>query len=209
MMKPIHQYLTIKFDMPMRKTKSGLIFLGKPIKSTLGTITSISDEIEDLKVGGKVMVNRASETYNNQALVRKDEEPIPYLCRYEDLLGGIKTDGSFYPLGHNVVVKQPDAKGKTDSGILIPKHDHRSRRQSAGSIEAVGKDCEYVETGEYVALGQYAGIYFEDTDGIEKIVVSENEILGTLTEKADIDVKHSQQHLDTESFDQSLHRATQ
>lgn len=205
-MKPIGNYLTVKFDRPKFKTKSGLVYLGTPQKSNLGEIVTISGNIKDLKVGDKVMINKASEPFFKQALVRQDEEPLPYLCDYYDVMGKLG-DSGLVPLRNNTVVLQPPTEEKVGH-ILIPKHNDRSRRQSAGTIKKIGAGCEYVTKGLYVVLGQYSGIYFEDTDGIEKVLVSENEILAVLSEKINIDVKYSQQHLDTEGFDQSLHRIT-
>lgn len=89
------------------------------------------------------------------------------------------------PLGDRVVIKPLDAESKTKSGIIIP--DTAKEKSHRGEIIATGEG-KYddgklvpmvVKIGDKVLYKEYSGDDFK-LDGMEVIIVKEEDILGIL-----------------------------
>ena len=93
------------------------------------------------------------------------------------------------PLGDKILIKRADAKQKTDSGIFLP--ESAKDKPKEGKIMAVGDGLLNKETGEYmpftvkkgdrVIFTSYAGTEIK-IDGDELLIMSEDDILGVMTD---------------------------
>jgi chaperonin GroES len=90
------------------------------------------------------------------------------------------------PLGDRILVRRVEEAEKTRGGIIIP--DSAKERPLEGKVIAVGTG-KRLEDGQLVALdvkagdrilfGKYAGTEIK-VDGVEHIIVREDEILGVI-----------------------------
>lgn len=197
--------LIIKFDPPEYKNNAG-IWYGKPIKSNLAVVQNVGPWIKDIKEGDHIMLNISSMAFLNQAIVQEGEEPLPYSCEYTDIFGILpKGGGNLMPLRNNSVVIEDANKEVTDAGILIPHANHRSFRKKTGRVSSTGLEVESITIGDHVMMTKYGGTYFRDTDDIEKVLITENEVLAViLDDKLNIDVGDTKQYLDTSGVDRAL-----
>jgi chaperonin GroES len=94
----------------------------------------------------------------------------------------------FRPLHDRVVVKRIDAEEKTAGGIIIP--DTAKEKPSQGEIVAVGPGGRDesgkltpmdLKVGDTVLFGKWSGSDVK-MDGIEYLIMKENDILGVLEE---------------------------
>jgi chaperonin GroES len=92
----------------------------------------------------------------------------------------------FRPLYDRVVVKRIDEKETTRSGIVIP--DSAQEKPQQGEVMAIGKGKRLddgkmvdldVKVGDRVLFGKYSGNEIK-LDGIEYIVMREDDVLGIL-----------------------------
>ena len=93
------------------------------------------------------------------------------------------------PLGDKILIKRADAKQKTDSGIFLP--ESAKDKPKEGKIMALGNGLLNKETGEYmpftvkkgdrVIFTSYAGTEIK-IDGDELLIMSEDDILGVMTD---------------------------
>ncbi len=90
------------------------------------------------------------------------------------------------PLGQRVLVKRIiDAEEKTEGGIIIPDA-HKEKPQEAEVIAlGIGKDEDgedvtfTVKKGDRVLISKYGGTEVK-LNGVEHVIVNENDILGIL-----------------------------
>ena len=92
----------------------------------------------------------------------------------------------FRPLYDRVVVKRIDEKETTRSGIVIP--DSAQEKPQQGEVMAIGKGKRLddgkmvdldVKVGDRVLFGKYSGNEIK-LDGIEYIIMREDDVLGIL-----------------------------
>lgn len=90
------------------------------------------------------------------------------------------------PLRDKIVVKRINEEEKTKGGIFIP--DTAKEKPMMGEVIAVGTGkvledgkvlAPVVKKGDKVLIGKYAGSEIK-LDGVEHIVVGEDEVLGIL-----------------------------
>ena len=91
------------------------------------------------------------------------------------------------PLGDKILVKRDEAASKTDTGIFLPETS--KDKPKTGTIEAVGTGNLNTDTGERIPLTvkkgdrviftSYAGTEIK-LDGIDHIILSEDEVLGII-----------------------------
>jgi len=96
----------------------------------------------------------------------------------------------FRPLSDRIVVKRIDEKETTRHGIIIP--DSAKEKPQEGEVMAVGHGKRQedgklvaldVKTGDRVLFGKYSGSETK-LDGIEYIVMREDDVLGVLDSAA-------------------------
>ena len=96
----------------------------------------------------------------------------------------------FRPLSDRIVVKRIDEKETTRHGIIIP--DSAKEKPQEGEVMAVGHGKRQedgklvaldVKTGDRVLFGKYSGSETK-LDGIEYIVMREDDVLGILDSAA-------------------------
>ena len=90
------------------------------------------------------------------------------------------------PLGDRILVRRVEEAEKTRGGIIIP--DSAKERPLEGKVIAVGsgKRTEEgvlvkldVKAGDRILFGKYAGTEIK-VDGVEHIIVREDEVLGVI-----------------------------
>ena len=95
----------------------------------------------------------------------------------------------FRPLHDRVVVRRIDAEEKTKGGIIIP--DTAKEKPVEGEIVAVGTGKVLddgkvrpldVKAGDRILFGKYAGNEIT-VDGVEHLILREDEVLGILEKK--------------------------
>jgi chaperonin GroES len=91
------------------------------------------------------------------------------------------------PLQDRVVVKRVAEETRTSGGLYIP--DAAQEKPARGKVTAVGPGSRGddgklrpldLKVGDQVLFGKYAGSEIE-IDGIELVILRENEILGVVT----------------------------
>jgi chaperonin GroES len=91
------------------------------------------------------------------------------------------------PLYDRVVVKRIDEQEMTRSGIIIP--DTAKEKPQEGEVMAIGKGKRLddgtivaldVKVGDRILFGKYSGSEVE-LDGVEYIIMREDDVLGVLT----------------------------
>jgi len=94
----------------------------------------------------------------------------------------------FNPLGDRVLVKRSDEEETTAGGIVLP--GSAAEKPSQGEILAVGPGRVLdsgetqgvsVKVGDIIVFGQYAGNNTVKVDGEELLILSESDILGTIS----------------------------
>jgi chaperonin GroES len=94
----------------------------------------------------------------------------------------------FRPLHDRVVVKRIEAEQKTAGGIIIP--DTAKEKPQQGEVVAIGPGGRDetgklvpidVQTGDRVLFGKWSGTEVK-IDGIEYLIMKENDIMGVLVE---------------------------
>ena len=92
----------------------------------------------------------------------------------------------FRPLHDRVVVRRIEAEEKTSGGIIIP--DTAKEKPQEGEVVAVGPGVRAedgtvtaldVKAGDRILFGKYAGTEIK-IDGIDHIILREDEVLGVL-----------------------------
>jgi chaperonin GroES len=100
----------------------------------------------------------------------------------------------FRPLHDRVLVRRIEAEERTSGGIIIP--DTAKEKPQQGEVVAVGPGCRDetgklvpvdVKVGDRVLFGKWSGSEVK-MDGIEYLIMKENDILGVL-EKANAGAK--------------------
>jgi chaperonin GroES len=90
------------------------------------------------------------------------------------------------PLADRVVIKRLESEEKTKGGIIIP--DSAKEKPIEGRVVAVGNGKVQkngkarpleVKAGDRVLIGKYAGTEVK-VDGVEHVILSEDEILAVL-----------------------------
>ena len=96
----------------------------------------------------------------------------------------------FRPLHDRVVVKRIDAEEKSKGGIIIP--DTAKEKPQEGLVEAVGngkildngtKLSLEVKEGDHILFGKYSGTEIK-IDGVEHLILREDEVLGILEDES-------------------------
>ena len=94
----------------------------------------------------------------------------------------------FNPLGDKLLVRRSEEEETTAGGIVLP--GSAAEKPSQGEVLAIGPgrvldSGEKVEVpvsvGETVAFGQYAGSNTIKVDGEELLILSESDLLGTVS----------------------------
>jgi len=94
----------------------------------------------------------------------------------------------FNPLGDRVLVKRSDEEETTAGGIVLP--GSAAEKPSQGEVLAVGPGRVLdsgetqevsVKVGDTIVFGQYAGSNTVKVDGDELLILSESDILGTIS----------------------------
>jgi chaperonin GroES len=94
----------------------------------------------------------------------------------------------FNPLGDRVLVKRSDEEETTAGGIVLP--GSAAEKPSQGEVLAVGPGRVLdsgetqevsVKVGDVIVFGQYAGNNTVKVDGEELLILSEGDILGTIS----------------------------
>ncbi len=88
----------------------------------------------------------------------------------------------FQPWGKRLLVKRPEVKTQTASGLYIPDVAQKEKPLE-GVIVAVGPDVTVAvaKVGTRVLFGKYAGSELK-VDGVEHLLLNEDEILGSVIE---------------------------
>ncbi|HXN32789.1 MAG TPA: co-chaperone GroES [Polyangiaceae bacterium] len=90
------------------------------------------------------------------------------------------------PLADRVVIKRLESEEKTKGGIIIP--DSAKEKPIEGKVVAVGNGklqkngklrAPAVKAGDRVLIGKYSGTEVK-LDGVEHVILSEDEILAVL-----------------------------
>ena len=90
------------------------------------------------------------------------------------------------PLGDRILVKRIKEEDKTKGGIIIP--DTAKEKPQEGKVVAVGKGkrsekgdliAPEVKAGDRILFGKYSGSEIK-LDGVEYLIMREDEILGIL-----------------------------
>lgn len=93
----------------------------------------------------------------------------------------------FHPCADRVLIKPDMESGekRTASGLVIIP-DIGKTRPNTGKVIAIGPDVEYIEEGEKVLFGKYAGADIKLNDE-EMVICRGEDILGVITEEPDED----------------------
>lgn len=81
------------------------------------------------------------------------------------------------PLGDRVVAVREAAQEKTASGLYLP--DNTKEKPVLATVEAVGPEVKAIKKGDRVLYKEYATTEIK-LDGIEYLIIKEEDILGTL-----------------------------
>jgi chaperonin GroES len=94
----------------------------------------------------------------------------------------------FHPCADRVLIKPDTELGekRTASGLVIIP-DVGKTRPNTGKVVAIGPDVEYIEEGEKVLFGKYAGADIKLNDE-EMVICRGEDILGVITEEPDEDI---------------------
>ena len=93
----------------------------------------------------------------------------------------------FNPLHDRVLIKRADEEEKSAGGIIIP--DSAKEKPTRAKVIAVGPGklddhgkiiAMQVKTGDMVLIGKYSGTDIK-LDGVEHVIVREDEILGIVS----------------------------
>jgi len=85
------------------------------------------------------------------------------------------------PFGKTILVERDKAEAESEGGILMPD-SVKERKINQGIVRALGTDEElYVSIGDAIVFNEFAGVEVE-YDGIEYLVIPEEEIICILTE---------------------------
>jgi chaperonin GroES len=96
----------------------------------------------------------------------------------------------FRPLHDRVVLKRIEAEAKTSGGIIIP--DTAKEKPQQGEVVAVGPGGRDeagklipidLKAGDRVLFGKWSGTEVK-IDGVEYLIMKENDVMGVLTETA-------------------------
>lgn len=82
------------------------------------------------------------------------------------------------PLGDRVVATRVDAPTKTASGLYLP--DTAKEKPVMATVVAVGPDVKDVKNDEKIIYKEYSTTELK-VDGVEYLVVREEDILGVVT----------------------------
>ena len=94
----------------------------------------------------------------------------------------------FNPLGDKLLVRRSEEEETTAGGIVLP--GSAAEKPSQGEVLAIGPgrvldSGEKVEVpvsvGDTVVFGQYAGSNTIKVDGVELLILSESDLLGTVS----------------------------
>ena len=112
-------------------------------------------------------------------------------------------------VGHRVLVKKlmieerdPVFKSAVKAGIALPEHDDLRRREAGidrGHIVDIGSDAwkqfyvncnpgdknltnftPWAKVGDYVAFAKYGGMPLKDADGLEYIMINDEDVVAVL-----------------------------
>jgi chaperonin GroES len=95
----------------------------------------------------------------------------------------------FRPLHDRILIKRLEEKETVKGGIIIP--DTAKERPQEGVVEAVGngkildngtKLSLEVKEGDHILFGKYSGTEIK-IDGVEHLILREDEVLGILEEE--------------------------
>lgn len=81
------------------------------------------------------------------------------------------------PLGDRVVAVREKASEKTASGLYLP--DNAKEKPVLAKVVAVGSDAAHVKVGDKILYKEYTTTELK-LDGVEYLVVKEEDILGTV-----------------------------
>lgn len=81
------------------------------------------------------------------------------------------------PLKDRVVAVREEAKTKTASGLYLP--DNAKEKPVLAKIVAVGKEVKDVKVGSKILYKEYSTTEIK-IDGVEYLIVKEEDILGTV-----------------------------
>jgi chaperonin GroES len=82
------------------------------------------------------------------------------------------------PLGDRVVAVREKAAEKTASGLYLP--DNAKEKPVIAKVVAVGKDAKTVKVNDKILYKEYSTTELK-IDGVEYLVVKEEDILGTVS----------------------------
>jgi len=95
----------------------------------------------------------------------------------------------FRPLQDRILIKRIEEEIKTSGGIIIP--DTAKEKPQQGEVVAVGNGKRLedgkvqpidVKVGDRILFGKYSGSDIK-IDGVEHLILREDEILGIITQK--------------------------
>ena len=95
----------------------------------------------------------------------------------------------FIPLQDRILIRRIDQESKTSGGIIVP--DTAKEKAQEGQVVAVGKGKRLedgtvqpmdVKKGDRILFGKYTGSDIK-LDGVEHLILREDEVLGVLEEK--------------------------
>lgn len=81
------------------------------------------------------------------------------------------------PLADRVVAVREEVQTKTASGLYLP--DNAKEKPVVAKVEAVGADVKHIKTGDRILYKEYSTTEIK-IDGTEYLIVSEEDILGTI-----------------------------
>ena len=84
------------------------------------------------------------------------------------------------PVGARVLIRPDEAQAQhTDAGIYLP--ENLREKPLSGTVVAVGNATSIVAVGNRVRYGSYTGTYLKLEDGIEYLIIKEDELLAWST----------------------------
>ncbi len=190
--KPIGKWLSVRFRPPQIKSSGGL-WLVSPAYSQIATIISVGEQVKDVEPGDVVMMHKHGDAMDTQSslwyhyLVNIIDNPkfvedfvvAPVIVTEDDVFARWDDKFGVMPTKRNIVFKEFEEPEKVN-GVIRFMH-HRQNRKPVGEILKTSADVKNFKIKQIVLLGKYGGVYFTDIDKEEKVLVSESEILGTLT----------------------------
>lgn len=81
------------------------------------------------------------------------------------------------PLGDRIVAVREQAATKTASGLYLP--DNAKEKPVVAKVAAVGPDATQVKVGDKILYKEYSTTELK-IDGVEYLVVKEEDVLGTI-----------------------------